>query len=411
MNQLPAYLQNALKSSLAEAPAAGIGSMLPPHISIRGNRFTLIDANGGKQDAGQVIDVCIVDRSPHMCKMFFAEEWRPGSEEPPMCFSMNGIGPSREALEPQAPTCALCSNNVRGNATSKLTGKGIKPCRDELKFAVFVLGLPKEMLFQFTLTPGSFKHWKTYADQFVGQPVDVSLVVTRLTFQEGVNGVVQFTLRPWVQGGPPPYIDEATATMRQRAISSKATDLYVGRLDVPIGALPAPAARVEFGPSTGSGATATLAVPAEQVVTTVAWTPPPHPYEARSQQGTLPSDPIVGSVHPQGATMPPAAEPPRRTRRTKAQMEADAAAAAAARQGQAPFPSAAAGSTGQPAHQVVPGAAPVAPFRPQAPVEQAPQQFIPPQGNGVTPGQFGIQAGASPGQDMEATLRKLFPAP
>ena len=69
---LPAYLQHGAKK-LNESALLGIGSALPPHISIRGNNFTLVDASGAQQVAGRVIDVCIADLSDVVCKQFYAD--------------------------------------------------------------------------------------------------------------------------------------------------------------------------------------------------------------------------------------------------------------------------------------------------------------------------------------------------
>ena len=52
--QLPAHLQNRQSRAVNERAAAGIGSSMPPHISIQGNSFTLIDAAGNEQNEGEI---------------------------------------------------------------------------------------------------------------------------------------------------------------------------------------------------------------------------------------------------------------------------------------------------------------------------------------------------------------------
>lgn len=287
MTQLPDYLKPLTNApSLAARAAEGIGSSLPPHISIGGNQFALIDVTGAEIPVDtKWLDVCVVDRSDVTCKMFFGKDWEPGATDMPLCFSMNGIAPSVDAAEPQARTCAECPKNVRGSATSKMSGKAVKACRDEIKLA-FVIppfmseGKPVDlaMLLQFTLTPGSFTNWRAYVEKFKGQQFDLRHVVTRLTFERDKSGVVEFNVRPYVQGGPAPWIDQATAVLVQKALESKATDLLVGRLDRPRGGeLPAPAPQQQ------------IAAPAQLV----------------------PSSNVVGETAPAG-----------RRRRTKAEMEA-----------------------------------------------------------------------------------------
>lgn len=352
---LPAYLQNSPAKKLNETALLGIGSSLPPHISIRGNTFTLIDASGAQQNAGPTLDANVADISDVVCKQFYGEKWTPDSNEPPKCWSANGIAPSREAIEPQSATCDGCPHNVRGSAVSQISGAAVKACRDERWLALILPAFPT-MKFQLRLTPGSFKNWQGYIKTCEGSQTDVSDVVTRVTFQAGVNGVLQFQAVS--------YIDEATAAQRNAGYAEKAFDALVGRLDRPIqAALPAPAA-----PS-AAPATAPLLAPASA----------------------------------NGAFAP--AEPPKRTRRTKAQIEADNAA-------QAGQPVAAPQPTGFAAPAP---AAPIAPFRPQPAANAAPSftgaQQVPagtPQPAVVGNAGFGIQQGVAPNPEIQAALQGLF---
>src|SRR5271163_1452073 len=185
--QLPAYLQNRQVQDFTDYAADGIGGMLPPHVSIQGNLFTLIDATGQEFEPMQTMDVVIVDRSTVTCKMYFGKPWTPGSEEPPMCWSTNGIGPSRDAVTPQARTCAECPNNVRGSAVSAISGASVKACRDEFHLAILLPSMPN-MMFRYVLTPGSFKNWQAYAGKFKNSNVKISMVLTRMSFVPKVNG-------------------------------------------------------------------------------------------------------------------------------------------------------------------------------------------------------------------------------
>lgn len=231
---LPAYLQNSRAPRLAERSTEGMGSAMPPHISIRGNRFHLIDQSGDERDIDLLhLDVCIADISDKMCKLYFGDKkWEPGSTDPPICFSANGVAPSKEAAEPQSPTCQECQWNVRGSAVSAMSGKPIKACRDEKWLAVLIPG--QNIVFQFRVTPGSFKNWKAYGEKFKGQPFDIKDVLTRLQFDKDANGVITFE--------PTAFIDETLAKFREEAFAAQITDLIVGRKDQPV-ALPAPEKR------------------------------------------------------------------------------------------------------------------------------------------------------------------------
>lgn len=226
MNQLPTYLQQLQPSGLAARAAEGIGSALPPHISIRGNAFTLVDAAGNKQTAQTTfLDVCIADISDVMCKQFYENDWSPDSDEPPACWSANGVAPSVEAIKPQSATCATCPQNVRGSDVSRLSNKPIKACRDEKWLAVLVPGVP--MPLQLKLTPGSFTNFRGYVEMFKGKPIDMCHVFTRLQFEANKNGVLTFTV------SPTGYIDQPTAEMYVKMKTLKASDVLVGRTDQP----------------------------------------------------------------------------------------------------------------------------------------------------------------------------------
>ena len=294
--QLPDYLRDDAPL-LNDRATQGLGALLPPHISIRGNTFTLVDAAGNKRPHGAVLEGLIADISDHVCKQYFADSnWTPDSNDPPACWSANGVAPSRDAIAPpmlqdgsrQVRTCVECPKNVRGSAVSKLSGAAIKACRDEV-WVGFVLPQYLDMIFQLKVTPGSFDNWRKYIEwtKTVG---DVSKLLTRVAFQPEVNGVLVFS-----SGA---YIDAATYAVRKKALASKATDAIVGRNDVPRQALEAPATQV---------------LSYDQVARAQELQPAPGPAIPPQVQ-----QPAMSPIQP--ASQP---EPQRRKRRTQAEIAAD----------------------------------------------------------------------------------------
>lgn len=351
---LPAYLQNRTRSNVAARAAQHLGAALPPHISIQGNTFTLIDASNNEQNAGPILDVCVVDVSDVKCKRFYPPDkpWTPDSNDAPACFSANGIGPSRDAAVPQARTCDECKWNVRGSATSKISGAAIKACRDEEWIAVYAPQFPG-MLFQLVVTPGSFQNWRDYLNKFKQGDIDVSDVLTRMTFEPKVTGVLQFQATT--------FIDEATANVREQALSTKATETLVGRTDVPRGGEALPPAQ-QAGVLTGPAQNAQGALPQPAAL----------PFVPAAAPAAPASPPAAFMTPAEAPAAAPAAEQPRtRRRRNTAQPEAAAA----------------------------PQGAPMAPFRPEAaaPAPQAAQ-----------PSSFGIQGGVAPSPELESTLNSIF---
>ena len=350
MNQLPAYLQNRQSAVVKDRAVLGLGSSMPPHISIQGNQFTLIDAANNEQTIGGVMDAVVFDVSDVNCKKYFGKEWTPDSNDAPMCWSANGIGPSRDAQNPQARTCAECPHNVRGSAQSKISGAAIKACRDEKWLALFLPQYPV-MLFQLVLTPGSFTNWKAYLAPFEKDAnTDVSDVLTRITFEPKVNGVLTFQAVS--------YIDEPTWAAREKAAAEKATTVLVGRNDMPRqAALPAYEQAQQFPP-------------VQQVQAAIAPAAPdgtlqgqPSPFVAQPAATMMPMTTAAPSVTPV-----PAVEPQRRRRRNTA--------------------------TPEQAQQPVSQAAPMAPFRPEAQAQQL--------------SSFGVQQPAPMPNELNSTLDSIF---
>lgn len=375
--QLPAHLAGRNLPRLADKAVAGIGSAMPPHISIQGNSFTLVDATGRQQPAGATLTCCIVDVSDHNCKRYYADKWKPDSKDPPLCWSANGVAPSREALEPQSPTCAACDWNVRGSETSAISGVAIKACRDEKWLAVLIPQIPN-MLFQLVLTPGSFKNWRAFVQPFLDDgTVDMKDVLTTLAFQPQVNGVLTFAAAN--------FIDVAVADVRDKALLGKQTDALVGRNDVPRQAALAAPQQVQQ-PASG---TAQLQPATEQ------------PGQQFGQFSAGAGSPSATQSHTGAAP-----EPQRRRRRTQAEIQADAAAKAA----QAP--------AGQPAGQQAPFSAmpqqlaQQAPFGAASPQTQQPAQqpglLAQPAGGGAG---FGMATGVAPNPELTAALDSVFGKP
>ena len=105
--ELPAFLQRLMPAGQAIG-AASIGGITgfpqPPHISIRGNRFHLVDAQGQEETVRDIsLEVVIVDANPFISRIYFGQDYDPATSEaaPPKCFSDNGTAPSVQAMVPQ----------------------------------------------------------------------------------------------------------------------------------------------------------------------------------------------------------------------------------------------------------------------------------------------------------------------
>lgn len=293
--QLPAHLQNRQNRNLATAAIGGISAGSPAHISIAGNRFTMVDDAGNEKPIQTLfLDVCVIDANQAVSKIYFDPRtpYEPGGDNsnPPLCWSDNGIGASVSASQPQNASCQLCPQNAWGSATSKATGKPTKACNDVKKLAVLVPSI--DMVFLLRIPPASLKNWGKYCQTLGGHGVDLPDALTRLEFES--QGVLKFA--------PVGYVDEATAALTDKVIAAKGTDQLVGKNDHPwTGA--ADAQKLAY---------ATQGVPAVALASPPApMAPPPQPFGATPTMMPPPNTQFMGSApvapQPFGAPAAPAA--------------------------------------------------------------------------------------------------------
>ena len=291
--QLPAYLTNRRGLQLADTLAPLLVTGQPAHISIRQNRFRLVDGAGNEKPINELhLDVVIVGTNKHMSKIYYGTGYDPENSAPPDCWSDNGSAPSSRAANPQAQTCAICPKNVWGSDVSKMTGKPTKACNDVMKLAVVVPSDDNDLVYLLRIPPATLKHLGKYvqtiaANMIGARRADPSDVVTRLTFDAQTQGVLNFT--------PVSMIDEQTCVFVDGLDAEKQIVPVVGGNDVPIAA-----GRVQTQ-------VPGLAAP----VAPVTQLPPPNPFPAPQEAAPAPRKrgPKPKNQQAQEPTPAPAAAP------------------------------------------------------------------------------------------------------
>lgn len=391
---LPAHLLNRQSRNIIGGAMQGLGTTRGPHLSIKGNRFRVVESTGVEYMVPTLhFDVVIVDANEKMSKVFFEGAYDPSgnTDAPPTCWSDNGLGPSVQSNVPQSPTCAVCPNNMWGSDQSKLTGRGTKACTDRKKLAVIIPGDTRVMPYEFQVPPGSLKSLREYTNYLTQQRVgdrslDVNDVITRLEFVDNAVGVLKFSAVGWA--------DEFAVQMTEHLYVNKLTDTTVGRGDV----------------SRDPAAFAQLAAPATAPAAVL---PPPAAYAAAAPAAPafLPPPAAPAAAQP---VAPPAAPPRGRPRAPKGASGGVSAGAAAA----APFVAPAAPFTPQATQPAIPPAAPAAPL-PGAQVSNGGLEIPPFLQRTAAPGpaaapaapQFGMQAAPPPPAGVQAALQAAMNLP
>lgn len=411
MQNLPAYLQQYQAPDIGAALSANLGSAMPPHVSIGGGRFTLIDAGNNEIPVptfdpaiGVYLDACIVDVNEKMSRIYFAGSYDPNQEGTrPDCFSDNGVAPSISASAPQGPSCSPdpTAQNLMPDPTgakgakgcfwatwgSKINnnGKGVPACSSKQKIALLIPGF--QTLFLLAVPPNSHGPLREYTEKCKGNGINMANLITRISFVPNVQGTLQFA--------PVTYIDEPTAQLRQAAYTEKKTDALVGRNDVPrpVGAIAAPATQAQIAPP-AQVQTAKPAFPGDmnpQVQQPAQQVQQPGPFAAIPAAGAAPANgQWPQNPAPGAATTSPSDPAPaqRRRRRTAAELaEANAGP-----------------GVGQVAQQ--PAAAPQAPF--PHPGQAAAQTITPGQPGNTAAGSFGIAQPAAANPELAGMLDDFF---
>lgn len=225
--------------------SSGIQRPMPPHISIMGNRFTLIDASGQTKQVetfdpklGPYLDCCIVDVNAVVSRIYYESEgFDPDNPTAPDCYSDNGTAPSANAPSPQSARCDGCPQAAWGATTSKLTGKGVPKCRSYKKMAVILPDLPS-MVFLLAVPPASLKAAQAYSQKVDDYKVDLPDIITRVSFAPGVLGTLVFDA-----------VEHADDEMKARVDKLWENDVgcpqIVGRNDKPALAAPVTTMRLE----------------------------------------------------------------------------------------------------------------------------------------------------------------------
>jgi hypothetical protein len=286
-DQMPQALALRSRRRIVDDAAQGLGSARGAHISIRGGRFRLVDGKGVETPVPTLhLDVVVVDANDKPARVYYKGDWKPDSDDPPLCWSDNGSGPSTQAMAPQAPTCQACPHNVRGSAMS-FNGTPTTACSNRKKIAVIIPDDPAVNVYEFQITPGSLTNFRNYC-QWIGQQAtgvegrmaDIADFVTRVEFDPDKQFVMTFKPSAWAD-------DEHTLQVIEYIDQNKLSDQAVGRLDVACDP-EVVAARLAAGP-----APAAIAAPAA-----------PKP----AQNFALP--PRTNGAAPQALNAPPAASAP-----------------------------------------------------------------------------------------------------
>lgn len=295
-NQLPAYLQElggyqdeGLSAGIApRAPKIGIS--IDKHFTVtREGQTTVLETimtdNAGNKHAVPVqsMRIIIVAASQTLTKAWYEKAYVPGSTEAPECYSNDGKVPAPGVAKPQCANCAQCPKNAFGS--NPTTGRG-KACADRKMVVCVWEGAPDELM-TWNVSTTSLQSLAKFDTELRNANIPMQSVLVELAFDPGIT-------YPVVKINALGFVDKETTMRLKEASQSAEVASLLREVDYePAQAQqsPVPQNQIQFGQQTQQAA----------------------PEQTQQQQA-------------------PVNEAPKRTRRTKAQIEADRLAAAQAPQ-------------------------------------------------------------------------------
>jgi hypothetical protein len=195
-SQLPAAFAPFVGKTANKELTDGVTSGFPI-ISFRGKVWRVRKSGTEENyvnDEGEAmpsIELVLIRANPHPAKTFYDSAFEEGSNEPPRCFSADGIKPDASVQEPISRTCAACPKNVWG---SKLTPSGAKSraCSDVRRMAVVFAHELEEKGKEATLLllrvpPASLNPLKDYAEKMLEpRGLQYFMLVTKVGFDANV---------------------------------------------------------------------------------------------------------------------------------------------------------------------------------------------------------------------------------
>lgn len=294
--QLPDYLRNGELKYEDSGIGAGIAPRAPK-LSVTTAKQWAITKDGQTMILPQpTVRGVLVASAENITKAWYAKAYTPGSTEAPDCYSNDGRIPAPGCKAPQSSNCAQCPKNAFGS--HPVTGRG-KACGDRKLVVLVWEGLPNELM-TFNVPTMSMQSLRKIDTELRNHNIPIQSVMVEMSFDPAVQ-------YPVVKIAAVGFIDKDTAlSLLERSRTQEVADLlrevdYDDQPDQPQGAAsPVPQQTFQLGQQ---GTAAQQFPPAEN--TSAAHQAPP-----------------VNTTLQQP-------EKPKRTRRTKAEMEAARAAEAA----------------------------------------------------------------------------------
>lgn len=147
-------------------------------------------ADGRPDGYEPFIHVVMLHAAPHHSKVYYEKPYVDGNDDPPDCWSTDGIKPDQAAPKKQSVLCANCPKNTFGSRINQATGAKGKACSDFRRIAVVPYpNLENEVMggvMLLRVPPASLANYGEYSDFLKANSVPYCGIVTKIGFEKGV---------------------------------------------------------------------------------------------------------------------------------------------------------------------------------------------------------------------------------
>jgi len=159
-------------------------------IGLKGSRFRLVV--GGVEEGviqENYLDSIILGAAPAISRVYYADAYKTGENQPPTCYSADGIVPNEDVKIKQSDKCMTCPMNAKGSKIQD--GKQYKACGYFRRVVVMLAGdTERRDVFKLDVKSGGLfgdntaneKNLNDYIKMIATRGVDAGAVVTRISF-------------------------------------------------------------------------------------------------------------------------------------------------------------------------------------------------------------------------------------
>lgn len=188
--QIPAHLAARVgtPSALTQSLAGGLTQSSGfPKISIKSSRFRIQEGDAETVLDTLSLEIVIVGANPRLSKTWYAKAWTPDAEpSAPECFSLDGVRPDSQSLDPQNDLCASCKHNAWGSKVGP-AGQQLKACSDKKRLAVVAADDPSGPVYLLEVTPAALKGLNQYQNELRMRGIPAEVVKTKVSFDASAS--------------------------------------------------------------------------------------------------------------------------------------------------------------------------------------------------------------------------------